>query len=194
MGNRRTALTRSGQRQVKRNPATTSTPPTAKKIAPITAQNGCPVMKLPGSMPTPCNNQTPPTRIINPPAISSTQRKRYLRFRDSGLEPFNEPTKTVVDGGLDLLDARDVVRADDDRVIREPLADDPAPVIAHDANRQQPSSAGFGERGEDVGGAPAGRDTDRDVLGPRMSDELTGEDRLRAYVVGYGRYVGRLGR
>src|SRR3712207_1099522 len=55
-----------------RNPARTSNPPTASKSAPITAQNSCPVMKLPGSIPMPCNSQTPPMRIISPPRISST--------------------------------------------------------------------------------------------------------------------------
>ena len=57
----------------------------------------------------------------------------------------------MVDGGLDLLDARDVVRTYDYRVIRQPLTDDPAPVIAHDADCKQAPSAGLSERGEDVG-------------------------------------------
>src|ERR671912_705517 len=59
------------RRPFRRNPARTTNPPTARKAVPVTAQNICPVMKLPGNMPMPCNNQMPPMRIINPPAISS---------------------------------------------------------------------------------------------------------------------------
>ena len=44
---------------------------------------------------------------------------------------------------LDLLDTRDVVRADDDHVIRQPLSDDPASIIAHDADGEQSSSSGL---------------------------------------------------
>jgi hypothetical protein len=60
----------------------------------------------------------------------------------------------MVDGGLDHLYAWGVVRADYYRIIRQPLADDFAPVVAHDAHRQQPSAtqespghlvAGFGQ-------------------------------------------------
>jgi hypothetical protein len=40
----------------------------------------------------------------------------------------------MVDGSLDLLDARDVVRVDDYRVIRQPLSDDPTSIVAHDAD------------------------------------------------------------
>src|SRR5215210_6278635 len=121
---------------------------------------------------------------------------RYLRFRirASGHTTFDEPAKYVVDGSLDFLDARYVVRADDNRVVSQTLAQDPTPVVAHDADRQQAPFSGFGERGEYVGRAPARRDTDRDVLGPRVGDELAGEDRLRTDIVGYGRNVGRLGR
>jgi hypothetical protein len=138
MGNRQAVLTYSQRRLICRNPARTSNPPTAIKIAPITAQNTCPVMKLPGSMLMPCNNQTPPMRIINPPTISSAYRTRYLQFqiRGSGHALFNDTAKYVVDGSLDLLDTRDVVRADDDRVIRQPLSDDPTSIVAHDADGQ----------------------------------------------------------
>src|SRR3712207_3416061 len=52
----------------------------------------------------------------------------------SGHAPLDGPAEYVVDGGLDLLDARDVVRADDYRVIRQPLGDDPASIVAHDAD------------------------------------------------------------
>jgi hypothetical protein len=72
MGNRWAILTYSQRRLFKRNPAMTSNPPVAIETAPITAQNICPVMKLPGSMLMPCNSQTPPTRDINPPATSGT--------------------------------------------------------------------------------------------------------------------------
>src|SRR5215207_6552754 len=138
MGNRRAVLDYSQRRLFRRNPAKTSNPPTAKKTAPITAQNTCPVMKLPGSMLMPCNSQMPPMRTINSPTISSTYRIRYLQvqIRGSGHAPFNDPAKYMVDGSLDLLDARDVVGADDDRVIRQPLSDDPTSIVAHDADRQ----------------------------------------------------------
>jgi hypothetical protein len=126
----------SQRRLLRRNPARTSNPPTAIKTAPITAQNVCPVMKLPGSMLMPCNSQTPPMRIINPPTISSTYRIRYLQIQGSGHAPFNETAKYVVDRSLDLLDTRDVVRADDDRVIHQPLSDDPTSIVAYDADGQ----------------------------------------------------------
>src|SRR5829696_6158520 len=121
---------------------------------------------------------------------------RYLRFQiqGSGLVPFDDPAKHVVDRGLDLLDARYVIRADDDRVIREPLSDDPTSIVAYDADGQKPSLSGFGERGKYVGGVSASGDTDSNILRPRVGDELAGEDRLCADVVGYGRYVGRLRR
>src|SRR5215207_1443526 len=63
---------RAQRRLFRRKPANSSNPPAAKRTAPITAQKICPVMKLPGSMPMPCNSHTPPVRIINPPTISST--------------------------------------------------------------------------------------------------------------------------
>jgi hypothetical protein len=106
------------------------------KTAPITAQNTCPVMKLPGNMLMPCNSQMPPMRIINPPTISSTYRIRYLQvqIRGSAHAPLNDTAKYVVDGSLDLLNARDVVRPDDDRVIHQPLSDEPTSIVAHDAD------------------------------------------------------------
>ena len=136
MGNWRAVLDYSQRRLFRRNPARTSKLPTAIKTTPITAQNVCPVMKLPGSMLMPCNNQTPPMRIINPPTISSTYRIRYLQvqIRGSGHAPLNDTAKYVVDGSLDLLNARDVVRPDDDRVIHQPLSDEPTSIVAHDAD------------------------------------------------------------
>src|SRR5215211_6335448 len=117
---------------------------------------------------------------------------RYLQIQGSGHAPFNDPAKYVVDRSLDLLDARDVVRVDDDRVIRQLLSDDPTSIVAHDADGKQSSSSSFGERGKYIGGTPAGGDPDSDVFWPSVRDELAGEDRLRADVVGYGGYVGRL--
>src|SRR5215210_824549 len=120
---------------------------------------------------------------------------RYLRFRilASGHTPFDEPAKYVVDGSLDLLDARYVVRADDDRVVSKPLAQDPTSIVANDADRQQAPFSGFGKRGEYVGRAPTRRDAKCDVYGSRVCDELAGEDGFRTNIVGYGRNVGRLG-
>src|SRR5215218_10742773 len=104
-----------------------------------------------------------------------------------------KPTQHVVDGGLNLLDTRDVVRVHHHRMVREPLAHDPPPIVAHDAYRKQTSLAGLREGGKYVARTPAGGDPDRNVLRSGMGDELAGEDGLAADVVGYSRDVGWLG-
>ena len=50
----------------------------------------------------------------------------------------NEPPQHVVYGSLHLLDARNVIRTHDHRVVRQPFAHDPPPVVPDDPTGSRP--------------------------------------------------------
>ena len=89
----------------------------------------------------------------------------------------------VVDGALRLLDARHVVGAHDDRDVGEAAPHDLAAVVSEQRDAQQPALARFLERGDDVLRAAARRERERDVVRPRLRDELAQERELGADVV-----------
>ena len=90
----------------------------------------------------------------------------------------------MVNRSLNFLDARNVVAAHDQREVGQSAAQDFAAVVAEQRDGEQVALARFFKRHDDVARAAAGGDSDGDVFGPRLRDELAQKDELGADVVG----------
>src|ERR1700687_2551963 len=98
----------------------------------------------------------------------------------------------VINGGLNFLNTRDVVRMNDNRKIGQMSALNVAAVVTEQCNCKQAALASFFERHHHVLGSTAGRDRHRHILSPGVSNELPKKNHFNAYVVGNRRDIGRL--
>ena len=77
-----------------------------------------------------------------------------------------------------------MLRPGDDHVVGQRLGRDAAAVVADHRDRHETAPARLGQRGDHVVGVAAGRQRQQRVAGPPVGDDLPGEDRLGADVVG----------
>src|SRR6185369_13782184 len=100
----------------------------------------------------------------------------------------------VVDRGLRFLNARDVVALYDDRKVGQSTPLDLSAVVPQQCDRQKVPLAGFFERHNDVSRSTAGRNSDCNVFGACLRDELAKENYFRTDIVGNRTYVRRFKR
>src|ERR1700737_529106 len=84
----------------------------------------------------------------------------------------------VVDGGLHLLNARDVVRPHHDEMVGDSPPSDLTPIVAEERDRQKLPLSRFLERSDDVPRSTAGGHGNRHVVRAGVGDELPHEDHL----------------
>src|SRR5580698_1699751 len=101
-----------------------------------------------------------------------------------------ELSNDVVNGGLHLLNARNVVRPDYYRKVRNFPPHDFAAVITEQSHGQQVPLARFLQRPDDVLRSATGGNGDGHVIGTRVSDQLPKKNILRSHVVGERGNVG----
>src|SRR6185369_6150682 len=91
----------------------------------------------------------------------------------------------VVDRRLHFLNSRYVVTGHDQREIRKTAAADLAAVVAKQGNGQQLAFASLFERSDNVARSAAGRNSDGNVLGAGLRDELAEKYQIGSDIVGH---------
>src|SRR6202042_2729270 len=97
----------------------------------------------------------------------------------------------VICGCLHLLNARNIVTANNDWMVCQSTAIDLPTIVTKKRHSKQTAFARPFECHHDVARAAAGRDADRYILRLRLREELAQKNDLYSYIVGERSNVGR---